>query len=83
MPPTTPSLTKRPASGSPIPPYYDAIPYADLSDFFLVWLKRALPAHPLLRDPFDPTNPLAPKQREAVQDETKHDDGQPKDRKWF
>jgi adenine-specific DNA methylase len=22
------------------PPYYDAIPYADLSDFFLVWLKR-------------------------------------------
>ena len=21
------------------PPYYDAIPYADLSDFFLVWLK--------------------------------------------
>ena len=32
------------------PPYYDAIPYADLSDFFLVWLKRTLPAHPLLRD---------------------------------
>ena len=25
------------------PPYYDAIPYADLSDFFFVWLKRALP----------------------------------------
>ena len=25
------------------PPYYDAIPYADLSDFFLVWLKRTLP----------------------------------------
>ncbi|HPL66951.1 MAG TPA: DUF1156 domain-containing protein [Smithellaceae bacterium] len=22
------------------PPYYDAIPYADLSDYFLVWLKR-------------------------------------------
>lgn len=22
------------------PPYYDAIPYADLSDFFYVWLKR-------------------------------------------
>ena len=31
------------------PPYYDAIPYADLADFFLVWLKRALPNHPLLR----------------------------------
>ena len=25
------------------PPYYDAIPYADLSDFFFVWLKRILP----------------------------------------
>ena len=25
------------------PPYYDAIPVRDLSDFFLVWLKRALP----------------------------------------
>ena len=24
------------------PPYYDAIPYADLSDFFLVWLNRIL-----------------------------------------
>ena len=25
------------------PPYYDAVPYADLADFFLVWLKPALP----------------------------------------
>ena len=65
------------------PPYYDAIPYADLSDFFMVWLKRALPNHPLLRDPFDPTNPLTPKQREVVQDETKRHDGRPKDREWF
>lgn len=24
------------------PPYYDAVPYADLSDFFYVWLKRML-----------------------------------------
>jgi adenine-specific DNA methylase len=65
------------------PPYYDAVPYADLSDFFFVWLKRVLPSHPLLRDPFDPTNPLTPKQREAVQDETKRDNGRPKDRAWF
>ena len=65
------------------PPYYDAVPYADLSDFFFVWLKRALPGHPLLRDPFDPANPLTPKAREAVQDETKQDDGRPKDRAWF
>jgi putative DNA methylase len=24
------------------PPYYDAVPYADLSDFFFVWLKRTI-----------------------------------------
>ncbi len=24
------------------PPYYDAVPYADLSDFFYVWLKRTI-----------------------------------------
>jgi len=65
------------------PPYYDAIPYADLSDFFLVWLKRSLPVHPLLRDPFDEDNQLSPKAAEAVQDETKEQDGQPKDRAWF
>jgi hypothetical protein len=65
------------------PPYYDAVPYADLSDFFFVWLKRALPGHPLLRDPFDSANSLTPKRREAVQDETKHDNGRVKDRSWF
>jgi hypothetical protein len=65
------------------PPYYDAVPYADLSDFFFVWLKRALPVQPLLHDAFDPASPLTPKRREAVQDETKRDDGRPKDRSWF
>ena len=65
------------------PPYYDAVPYADLSDFFLVWLKRAIPELGLLRDPFDPSNPLTPKKREAIQDEAKRDNGRPKDRSWF
>ena len=65
------------------PPYYDAVPYADLSDFFLVWIKRTLPDHPLLRDPFDPNNPLSPKTTEAVQDETKINAGRPKNREWF
>ena len=65
------------------PPYYDAIPYADLSDFFLVWLKRTLPNHPLLRNPIEPDNELSPKTLEAVQDETKVSDGQPKNREWF
>lgn len=48
------------------PPYYDAIPYADLSDFFFVWFKRAFPKHPILRDPFDPTNVLTPKLQEVI-----------------
>ena len=65
------------------PPYYDAVPYADLSDFFLVWLKRTLPNNSLLRDPFDLGNPLSPKTAEAVQDETRQANGRPKDREWF
>jgi len=65
------------------PPYYDAVPYADLSDFFFVWLKRAMPGHPLLHDPFDSKNALTPKREEIVQDEVKMVDGQPKDRVFF
>ena len=65
------------------PPYYDAVPYSDLSDFFLVWLKRTLPNHHLLQDPFDSGNPLSPKEGEIVQDETKTSKNQPKDRHWF
>ena len=65
------------------PPYYDAIPYSDLSDFFFVWLKRALLDHPLLRDQSDPVNPLTPKPVELVQDETKSFEGRPKDQGFF
>ena len=65
------------------PPYYDAIPYSDLSDFFLVWLKRSLKDYHFLRDPFDRLNPLSPKVPEVVQDETKLNSGRPKDRLWF
>jgi adenine-specific DNA methylase len=32
------------------PPYYDAIPYADLSDYFIVWLKRSLDGSPLAKN---------------------------------
>ena len=60
------------------PPYYDAVPYADLSDFFLVWLKRTLPNDPLWRNSFEPDNPLSPKIPEAVQDETKSSGESPK-----
>jgi adenine-specific DNA methylase len=65
------------------PPYYDAIPYSDLSDYFLVWLKRTLPEFSMLRDPFDSSNLLSPKVREAVQDECKVFNGRPKDRLFF
>lgn len=65
------------------PPYYDAIPYSDLSDFFYVWLKRALPNEPLLRDHFDALTRLTPKSEEIVQDETKLIDGMPKNRSFF
>ncbi|HVT24166.1 MAG TPA: DUF1156 domain-containing protein [Rhizomicrobium sp.] len=45
------------------PPYYDLVPYADLSDFFYVWLKRSV-GH--LHSPlFD--EQLSPKQQEIVQ----------------
>ena len=65
------------------PPYYDAVPYADLSDFFLVWLKRSLHTQTLLHDIFDFNTLLAPKEHEAVQDETKTVNGRTKDRFWF
>jgi adenine-specific DNA methylase len=65
------------------PPYYNAVPYADLSDFYYVWLKRLFGGDVLARDPFDTDNPLTPKRLEAVQDESKMVDGQPKDRGFF
>lgn len=44
------------------PPYYDAIPYADLSDFFYVWLRRMLAAdHPELFK-----TALVPRENEAI-----------------
>ncbi len=49
------------------PPYYDAVPYAHLADFFYVWLKRVLPDHPLLRS-VDPDSRTTPKEREIVVD---------------
>jgi ribA/ribD-fused uncharacterized protein len=65
------------------PPYYDSVAYADLSDFFFVWLKRILPHHPLMRDPFDAANPLTPKAQECIQNEEFLVDGSTKDRAFF
>lgn len=44
------------------PPYYDAIPYAEVSDFFYVWLKRSLSeVHPSLFGDY-----LTPKEEQAI-----------------
>jgi putative DNA methylase len=45
------------------PPYYDAIPYADLMDFFYVWLRRSVGG--LFPDSF--STPLVDKRTELVQ----------------
>ncbi|MDP9420450.1 MAG: DUF1156 domain-containing protein [Actinomycetota bacterium] len=51
------------------PPYYDNIGYADLSDFFYVWLRRSLrPLHP---DEFSTL--LVPKAQELIADPSRHD----------
>lgn len=44
------------------PPYYAAIPYADLSDFFYVWLRRCL----FQREPVGFHDRLTPKEDECV-----------------
>jgi len=50
------------------PPYYDAVPYADLSDFFYVWLRRSLYSiYPHLFSTL-----LVPKSQELVADKFRH-----------
>jgi len=51
------------------PPYFDAIAYADLSDFFYIWLKRGL------GDVFPEVlaTPLTPKREEATALSHRHD----------
>lgn len=52
------------------PPYYDAVPYADLSDFFYVWFKRTLGD----RMPALFSEELAPKGDECIVDGVKGKD---------
>ncbi len=52
------------------PPYYDAVPYSDLADFFYVWLRRALPE--ALLGAFQ--DELTPKKDECIVDEVKGKD---------
>lgn len=67
-------VEKAPAQRSPLPddsaqafatdpPYYNAVPYADLSDFFYVWLRRTVgDQYPGLFD-----GPLSPKDSEICE----------------
>ena len=50
------------------PPYYDNVPYADISDFFYIWLKRAIGY--LYPDHFATT--LTPKKTEATALSSRH-----------
>jgi len=52
------------------PPYYDAVPYADLSDFFYVWLKRSVGF--LYPKVF--RTPLTPKSPEIIQEPARYGD---------
>lgn len=61
------------------PPYYDAIAYADLSDFFYVWLKRTL-------GDLYPTNfatPQTPKTEECTALKHHHDNSRTKANSHF
>lgn len=50
------------------PPYFDSVPYADLSDFFYVWLKRSV-GH-LYPEHF--AGQLTPKKKEAIMEPSRH-----------
>jgi len=53
------------------PPYYDSIPYSDLSDMQYVWLHRAL--GDILPEYFP--GPLTPKKAEIIQENSRHPNG--------
>jgi adenine-specific DNA methylase len=61
------------------PPYYDAIAYADLSDFFYVWLKRSLnDVYPL-----NFATPQTPKSEECTALKHHHSDDKDKAEQHF
>jgi putative DNA methylase len=61
------------------PPYFDNIPYADLSDLFYVWLRRAL--RPVL--PGLMSTVLVPKSDELVADPVRHGGREAAERFFF
>lgn len=70
------------------PPYYDAIPYSDLMDFFYVWLRRTLYGiSPEINEAFK--NPLGPKwdhesnDGELIDDSSRHGGDKEKSKKTY
>jgi len=65
------------------PPYYDAVPYSDLSDFFLTWIKRFLHDYHSIYRISDNSYVLSPKGPEIVQDEMKSLNDVVKDKSFY
>ncbi len=61
------------------PPYYDAVPYADLSDFFYVWMKICIGS--LYPEHF--STPLTPKSQEIIQEPIRHKGNKQKAKEYF
>jgi len=61
------------------PPYYDNISYADLSDFFYVWLKRSI--GPLFPEHLQ--GDLTPKRREMIVAPYRHEGGKDAARAFY
>lgn len=60
------------------PPYYDNVPYADISDFFYIWLKRSV--GDIFPEIF--STPLTPKNSEAIA-EPMRQNGREEAKKFF
>lgn len=77
------SATKHPLPDDSIdalitdPPYYDSVPYADLSDYFYVWLRRALTGRNSL------PSPGSPKDGEIIWNPTRKVGDRPKDKEFY
>lgn len=61
------------------PPYFDAIAYADLSDYFYIWLKRGL--NDIFPEAF--ATPLTPKSEEATALKHRHNNDAEKAKQHF
>lgn len=81
------TISPLPDSSAPVwftdPPYYDAVPYADLSDIFYVWLKRVIPELKINVFAAECNDGLTPKKRECVWNQAHTVNGVSKSPKYF